>query len=256
MTLACEPGPASLVSRCTLPFARAEPERDPVERSVALDLRALRAEHPRLLGQVLAADVAQVRVRADDDLGDRVEQRVERRVGREPLLPDLGLGALLEDDQRAPRHRGLRRGLDGGDQHRRLERRAARHVDERAAGPVGRVARGEVALVGRPRCRGGPRPGPGSARPPRRAAARSAASASIAAVDRSTARCRRPARGACAPSTPWNRTPASPSAVGASPAPFAAAYLSTSSLERSVNSQPGRPLNVGSSGRAAVGLAN
>src|SRR5207248_4641027 len=67
-----------------------EPERDPVQRGVPAELRPLRAEDPALLRERLAADVAQMRVGADRELGDDVEHAVEVRRSREVLLPDLG----------------------------------------------------------------------------------------------------------------------------------------------------------------------
>ena len=93
----------------TLPLRRAEAERDPVERAVAGDLGALGAEDPRLLVEVLAADVAQAGVLADDELDDGVEQRLGSSSAGQVLLPDLGLGALLEHDQHAPVQRACRR---------------------------------------------------------------------------------------------------------------------------------------------------
>ena len=59
----------------------------------------------------------------------------------EVLLPDLGLGALLEHDQHAPLQRGAGGGGDRGQEDRRLDAHAARDVDERAAGPAGVVER-------------------------------------------------------------------------------------------------------------------
>jgi hypothetical protein len=52
----------------------AEAERDPVQVAVAADDRPLRAEHPGLLVDVLAAHVAQPRVVAHDELDDPVDQ--------------------------------------------------------------------------------------------------------------------------------------------------------------------------------------
>ena len=79
---------------------RAEPERDPLQRGVGREFGALGREHPALVGQVLLAHVAQVGARADDDLGDAVEQ--PRAAPGPVLLPDLGFRALLEHDQGAP----------------------------------------------------------------------------------------------------------------------------------------------------------
>src|SRR3954470_133825 len=64
----------------------AEAERDPVERAVAGDRRALRAEDPRLLRDVLRVDEPQARVLADDELDDAVEDTVGLRVGRAGLV--------------------------------------------------------------------------------------------------------------------------------------------------------------------------
>ena len=83
-------------------------------------------------------DEAQAGVRADDQLDDGVEQRLRVLRGRQVLLPDLGLGALLEDDQRAPVQRAAGGVGDRGEHDRGLDAHAARHVDERPAGPVRR----------------------------------------------------------------------------------------------------------------------
>ena len=91
---------------------RAEAERDPVQGAVAADLGALGAEDPAALGEGLAADVAQVGVVADDQLGDDVEHALESRRAGQVLLPDLGLGALLEHDQRAAVELACRLRLD------------------------------------------------------------------------------------------------------------------------------------------------
>src|SRR5918998_396161 len=53
---------------------------------------ALRAEDPRLLVEVLPADVAQLRVLAHHKLDDGVEQRLGLGVAGQVLLPHLGLG--------------------------------------------------------------------------------------------------------------------------------------------------------------------
>ena len=126
----------------------AEADRDPVELGVARHLGALGAEDPRLLVEVLAADVAQPGVLPDDELDDGVEQRLGLGVGGEVLLPHLGLGALVEHDQHAALQRAAGRGGDGAEQDRRLDAHAARHVDERAAGPAGVVGRDEDVVLG------------------------------------------------------------------------------------------------------------
>ena len=114
---------------------RAEAERDPVERAVAPDLGALGAEDPAALGELLTADVAQARVVADDQLGDDVEDAVELVGAGQELLPDLGLGALLEHDQRAPVDQRAGRGLDARSARSaaRRRRRAARRRTRRCA---------------------------------------------------------------------------------------------------------------------------
>ena len=119
--------------------ARAEADRDPVEPAVAGDLGALGAEDPRVLVEVLAADVAQLGVLADDELDDGVEHRLAVVGARQVLLPDLGLGALLEHDQHAAVQRRAGGVGDRGQEDRRLDAVAARDVDERAARPVGVV---------------------------------------------------------------------------------------------------------------------
>ncbi len=127
---------------------RAESKCEPVERSVALDLGALGREDPGGVGEVLAADEAKRRALADADLGDAVEERVRLGVAGEVLLPDLGLGALLEDDQRAPAHRRAGGALDRGEADRHLEALAGGDVDERAADPRGFVACDEDVVGG------------------------------------------------------------------------------------------------------------
>ena len=142
--------------RCAEP----KPSDDPVERAVAGDLGALGAEDPRLLVEVLAADVAQAGVLADDELDDGVEQRLALVVAGQVLLPDLGLGALLEHDQHAPAAATVpaARG-DRGQQDRRLDAHAARDVHERAARPSRRsLQRGEGVVGARRSCRGAARP--------------------------------------------------------------------------------------------------
>ena len=130
-----------------LALGGAERDGGPVELAVARHLGALGAEDPRALVHVLPADVAQAGVLADDQLDDRVEHRLAVLGARQELLPDLGLGALVEHDQRAPVQRGARGVGDRGQQDRGLDAHAARHVDERAARPRGVVGGGEHVLV-------------------------------------------------------------------------------------------------------------
>ena len=129
---------------------RAEPERHPVERRVAADLGALGAEDPGALGERLPAHVAEVGVVGDDQLGDGVEHALDLLGGRQVLLPDLGLGALLEHDQRALVDERPGPRLDGGQRDRRLEHHPAGHVHEAAAADAGVVERDEH-VVDRPR---------------------------------------------------------------------------------------------------------
>ena len=104
------------------------------------------------------ADEAQPGVLADHELDDGVEQRLGVVGAGQVLLPDLGLGALLEHDQHAPVQRDAGGVGDRGQHDRRLDAHAARDVDERAAGPAGVVERGEDVLARRRRpCRGAPR---------------------------------------------------------------------------------------------------
>ncbi len=92
-----------------VPRARAEAERDPVEAPVAADRAALRAEDPAALRQVLTADVAQVGVVADHELGGDVEDAVEvlgRRRGTAPRPrparpPRARCASLLVDERSA-----------------------------------------------------------------------------------------------------------------------------------------------------------
>ena len=153
----------------------AEAERDPLEVAVALDLGALAGEDPGGGGEGLAADVAQVRAGADDQLGDAVEEGVGLGVGREVALPDLGLGALLEHDQRPPVERAA--ALLAGSRSARSAVSALmllRHVDQRAAAPAGVVDRDEgIPLAGDDRAEASAEQLRDSARRRRRAARRS-----------------------------------------------------------------------------------
>src|SRR5206468_6454908 len=100
---------------------------------------SLTAEYPAPLGEVLDAEIRELRALADDDLGDRVEIAVELRVAREKLLHERQLGLVLDDDQRPPRQRALAGGLDRGEDDRYLHPQPPRHEDECAATPRHRV---------------------------------------------------------------------------------------------------------------------
>ena len=129
-----------------LALAGAEPEPDPVQRGVARDLRALAAEDPRLLREVLHAQVLDRRALAHDDLGDGVEVALEVGLGGQPLLGDGHLRARLDHDQRAPRQRGAR--APGS----RRPRSAPRPPRRRARARTGR--RASSPCSGRRTCRG------------------------------------------------------------------------------------------------------
>ena len=125
---------------------RAEAERGPVEAAVALHLGALAGEDPGALGDVLGGDVAQRRRLADVQLDHRVEQRVGLVAGRAAVLPDLGLGALLEHDQGAPVDDApplVERQLD---LDRLGDLDSGGHVDEHAVAPARLVAGDEGVL--------------------------------------------------------------------------------------------------------------
>ena len=126
----------------------AEADDDPVERAVAGHLGALGAEDPRLLVEVLPADVAQAGVLAHDELDHGVEQRLGLLVAGQVLLPHLGLGALLEHDQHAPLQGGAGGGGDRGEQDRGLDAHVARDPDEGAAVPRVLVPAGEDVVGG------------------------------------------------------------------------------------------------------------
>src|SRR3954447_13502905 len=128
-----------------LAVARAAPEDDPGSLGIASDTGALGAEATGALVELLARDEAKVRVLAVEELADGREQA---RGGRGVLLPDLGLGALVEHDQDAPVQRGAGLVLDRVEHYRGLDLHTARDVDERAALPLRRVARGEDVLRG------------------------------------------------------------------------------------------------------------
>src|ERR671910_2016335 len=131
-----------------LAAGRAESERDPVEGRIPLDLRALCREYPAALAQPLCGHVVQRRGGADEDLCDRIEETRALVVGGEPLLPDLGLGALLEDDQRAEADRGAVRVVDRRNLGRMLQALARGNVDERTS-PPGSVVAGDERIVWR-----------------------------------------------------------------------------------------------------------
>ncbi len=136
----------SLVSIATRPLP--EPKPSAIQSSAPSRSTVARCV-PKIQAfsrQPLRADVAQARVLADRQLDDGVQQAVGVVVGGDVLLPDLGRGALLEHDERAPLQRGLALRLHDGDDDRRLDRHAARDVDERAALPARLVARDERVL--------------------------------------------------------------------------------------------------------------
>ena len=146
VTRASAPGPTQPRLHPHVAASRSEPERDPIEAAVATDLGALGAEDPAALGQRLAAHISQVRVIADDQLGDDVEHPVEILGAGEELLPDLRLGPLFQDDQRALVDQGSRPRLNGGERDRILEHHAAGHVHERAAAGTG-IVDGDERIV-------------------------------------------------------------------------------------------------------------
>ncbi len=131
-----------------LAVAAAEAERGPVELAVTLHLGALRGEQPGLLGEVLRGDVMEAGVLAYRQLHDSVEQGVGLVGLGAVVLPDLGPGAFLEHDQRAPvdsRSGVVELQID---LHRLVAGHVARHVDQHAVGPVGLVA-GDEGVFGR-----------------------------------------------------------------------------------------------------------
>ena len=148
VTLAEEPRPASFVSIRTLPRAEPKPSASQSRDASRADLGALRCEYPRRVGKVLAAHEAKRRSLANADLGHAVEESLCLGVASEVLLPDLSLGALLEDDERAPAHRGAGGALDGREADRHLEALPRGHVYESASGP-GRLVAGDEDVVGR-----------------------------------------------------------------------------------------------------------
>ena len=149
MTLPSAPGPASFVSIRTLPRARAEAERDPVERAVARHLGALACRRSSFSPTASCPQTKRRFAFSPTTSSTTVlKTRVLRRVGGQVLLPHLRLRAVLDDDQRAPVERAALGALHGGDEDRPVEHRAGRDVHERAAGEAGLVARDEGVLVG------------------------------------------------------------------------------------------------------------
>ncbi len=126
-----------------LAVRRAEAERDPVERAVALDDGPLRAEYERALGERLRIHEAQVGVLADYEFHDAVDEAVGVGVARQRLMPHLRLGALLEHDQRAVVKSAAGPLMHCRQHDRRLNVKAARDVDERAIAPARVVLRGQ-----------------------------------------------------------------------------------------------------------------
>jgi hypothetical protein len=75
-------------------------------------------------------------------------QGLALEVRREEVLADLALGQLVDDGQRLRVLRRTRLVDQPDDLDRLLDLLAARHVQERAAGPEGAGGRGELALIG------------------------------------------------------------------------------------------------------------
>ena len=156
MTFASAPSPASSVSTRTLP--RAEPKPAMTQSRWPSRATSARSEpkiHERSL-RSCAQTKRRPRVLAHDQLDRGVQQRLAVGRAGEVLLPDLGLGALLQHDQHAAVQRHPRGVGDRGREHGRGDAHAARDVYERAAGPVGVVAGDELvtrsAATIRPRC--------------------------------------------------------------------------------------------------------
>jgi len=145
--LGVRPGAGQVGGHADLAAAPAEAERRPVERAVALHFASLGGEEPSLFREILGRDVVQVGGRADDQLDHGVEQGVGLVGGGAVVLPDLGLGALLEYDQGAP--------VDGGavgielevDLDRLVALDVLRHVDEHAVVQV-RLVAGDKGVIG------------------------------------------------------------------------------------------------------------
>ena len=128
-----------------LAVGRAEAERDPVQRAVAADDGALRAEDPRVSSRSCRSTR---RRRAFWPTTSSTTPLTEAVGGRARLVPDRGLRVLLEDHEQPPVQRGAGLLVRGRDDDRRLDRHAARHVDEGAVGPVRVVARDERGVAG------------------------------------------------------------------------------------------------------------
>ena len=155
MTRASAPAPAEPGLHPHVAARRAEPERDPVERAVAADLGALGAEDPAVLGQRLAADVAQPRVVADDQLGDDVEDAVDvvvRRTGTAPRPRPAAPSSSTISVRWLTQRPGPR--LDRGQRDRLLDapRRAARRRTRRRGRRRRCSATNTSSSRRRPRC--------------------------------------------------------------------------------------------------------
>ena len=127
----------------------AEAQGDPLEVRLATDLGALGREDPAVVGELLLADVAEVRAVAEDELGDSVEEHLA--VGG-VALPDLGLGAVLEHDQRPPFDRLAGGAVDrrAGSARRAAPRRGRGRARRRASEPSLRATKTSSAgTIGR-----------------------------------------------------------------------------------------------------------
>ena len=116
------------------------------ERRVPAEVRALQRDLPRAGAVLLHREVADVRVVADDQLDDRVDEvtgGADPGVGGAVAVEHRDLGAVFGHDQRV-REAGEPVALRPVEHHDRLvDDDAARHLHERAAGEEGVVQHGE-----------------------------------------------------------------------------------------------------------------
>src|SRR5690606_955412 len=122
---------------------------DPLHGRALVGHGALGDQVVDVVRPVLDGRVAAAGVLLDDDLDDRGVQRVRLVDRRGAALDVVHVGTLVDDDQ-GPLELAHVLGVDPEvGLERDLHVHALRHVDEGAAGPHGRVQRGELVVTGR-----------------------------------------------------------------------------------------------------------
>ena len=120
----------------------AERDRGGRQPRVATEMRALQRDRPRAVAVLLHADVADVRVVADRELDDAVDEMRHVRRRRVPF-EDRDLALLLGHDERVREGRETFAVGPVQDHDRALDHHAARHMHERTAREERIVQHGE-----------------------------------------------------------------------------------------------------------------